>query len=263
MKRFISFSGGVESTTMCILYGKGATAIWCDTGAEHKEMYDRIDFCEQQLKIIHNGDFELIRIKPSVNIKGVNYGSLVDVIVAKKFMPTIRQRFCTADFKIKPIDNFLKQQGECELMIGFNADEEPNKDRTGNYMKCKNVTYSYPLYEEGYDRNDCEEILTKYGMHPSFPIYMKRGGCFMCIFKSKSEYKAICVFDKDTFSKLKDFEQSYQDKRKRKFYIAQTFSMLSIEAEINEEIELWGIDKVKDMYKKVQPKQACGAFCHR
>jgi PP-loop superfamily ATP-utilizing enzyme len=29
MKRFISFSGGVESTTMCILYGKGATAIWC------------------------------------------------------------------------------------------------------------------------------------------------------------------------------------------------------------------------------------------
>lgn len=25
MKRFISLSGGVESTTMCVLYGKGAT----------------------------------------------------------------------------------------------------------------------------------------------------------------------------------------------------------------------------------------------
>ena len=43
MRRFISFSGGVESTTMCLLYGKGATAIWCDTGAEHDLMYQRID----------------------------------------------------------------------------------------------------------------------------------------------------------------------------------------------------------------------------
>lgn len=41
-KRFISFSGGVESTTMCILYGKGATAIWCDTGDEEPEMYKQI-----------------------------------------------------------------------------------------------------------------------------------------------------------------------------------------------------------------------------
>ena len=49
-KRFISFSGGVESTTMCILFGKGAKAIWCDTGAEHEEMYERIDFVEAKLK---------------------------------------------------------------------------------------------------------------------------------------------------------------------------------------------------------------------
>ena len=50
MKRFIRFSGGVESTTMCLLYGKGATAIWCDTGAEHGEMYERINKVEDYLK---------------------------------------------------------------------------------------------------------------------------------------------------------------------------------------------------------------------
>ncbi len=54
MKRFISFSGGVESTTMCLLYGKGATAIWCDTGAEHGEMYERINKVEDYLKDFHN-----------------------------------------------------------------------------------------------------------------------------------------------------------------------------------------------------------------
>ena len=62
MKKFISFSGGVESTTMCLLYGKGATAIWCDTGAEHKEMYNRIDKVEKYLKEYHKGDFSLVRI---------------------------------------------------------------------------------------------------------------------------------------------------------------------------------------------------------
>jgi hypothetical protein len=45
---------------MSILYGKGATAIWCDTGAEHDLMYDRIDMVEQKLKELHNGDFELV-----------------------------------------------------------------------------------------------------------------------------------------------------------------------------------------------------------
>jgi 3'-phosphoadenosine 5'-phosphosulfate sulfotransferase (PAPS reductase)/FAD synthetase len=72
MKRFISFSGGVESTTMCLLYGKGATAIWCDTGAEHGEMYERINKVEDYLKDFHNGEFNLIKIGGGNCIK-VNY----------------------------------------------------------------------------------------------------------------------------------------------------------------------------------------------
>ena len=32
---------GVESTALCLLYGKGAKAIVCDTGDEEDEMYER------------------------------------------------------------------------------------------------------------------------------------------------------------------------------------------------------------------------------
>lgn len=53
MKTFISLSGGVESTTMCLLYGKNATAIWADTGAEHEEMYARIDLLEKVFTEMH------------------------------------------------------------------------------------------------------------------------------------------------------------------------------------------------------------------
>jgi 3'-phosphoadenosine 5'-phosphosulfate sulfotransferase (PAPS reductase)/FAD synthetase len=122
MKKFISFSGGVESTAMCVLYGKGAVAIWCDTGAEHKEMYDRIDYCEKVLKEIHKVNFELVRLKASVKVKGTFVDSLIDAILGWKFMPSQGQRWCTGKFKIAPIDLFLKEQGACELYIGLNAD---------------------------------------------------------------------------------------------------------------------------------------------
>ena len=89
LKRYISFSGGVESTTMCILYGKGATAIWCDTGAEHELMYQRIDEVERELKILHDGDFELIRVK-SEKHKG-----LEDYAKLRKYMPSGQARYCT------------------------------------------------------------------------------------------------------------------------------------------------------------------------
>lgn len=261
LKRFISFSGGVESTTMCILYGKGATAIWCDTGAEHDEMYKRIDDCEKALKEIHKGDFELIRLKPEVKVKGSWVDNLIDAIVGWKFMPSQGQRWCTGKFKIVPIDNFLSEQGNCELLIGLNADEET---REGNWGLKANVKYSYLLQEDDITREDCIDILNEYNLNPDFPLYMSRGGCFMCIYKSIAEYKAMYIFDRKTFDKVKAIEQKVQDKRTKFFTISVSKkSMQWIESEVEREIQGWGIDAVKDFYKQIEQKQACGAFCHR
>lgn len=264
-KRFISFSGGVESTTMCILYGKGATAIWCDTGVEEVEMYQRIDDCEKALKEIHNGDFELIRIKPLVKIKGIYVDNLEDAAVAKRIFPSRQKRWCTGDFKIEPINKFLIQQGQCELFIGFNADETPGEQRTGAFEKCKNVTYKYPLYEDGYNRDDCIEILNYYGLNPNFPIYMKRGGCRWCFFQGKKEMKAKCIFNKVEFDKDKAFEIKINQLKERTIFypLNPRGSYQSIEDEVNREIALWGLQAVKEMYKNVDPHKPCGAFCHR
>lgn len=261
MEKFISFSGGVESTTMCILYGKGNKAIWCDTGAEHKEIYDRIDYCERALKQIHGNDFEIIRLKANVKVKGKYVSSLVDAITGWLYMPSQGRRWCTSKFKIEPIDEFLKQQGECELMIGLNADEEK---RTGNWGLMSNVKYTYPLQEDDLTREDCEDILKQYNLMPDFPFYMNRGGCFMCIYKSVSEYKAMYVFDRETFNRVKQLEEKVQDKRKKFFAISvNQVQMNKIQSIVESEIRNWGIDAVKDFYKKIEQKQACGAFCHR
>lgn len=250
--RFISFSGGVESTTMAILYGKGAKAIWCDTGAEHELMYERLDKIEVALKNLHDGDFEIIRVRNE------KYKSLEDYASYAKYMPSGQARYCTRMFKIEPIDEYLSKQGDCELMIGFNIDEE---GRTGNLGLKKNVHYTYPLIEDGYSRTDCEDILKAHGMHPNFPVYMLRGGCRMCFFKSEKEYKALYYLNRSEFDKMIEFEDKMQDKR-IKFYsiMSNGKSLRQLAAQCANELP-FDYTQIYSDYKK--ENKSCGAFCHR
>ena len=255
LKRFISFSGGVESTTMCILYGKGSTAIWCDTGAEHDLMYKRINEVESELKVLHEGDFELIRVK-SEKHKG-----LEDYAKLRKYMPSGQARYCTRLFKIEPIDNFLGTQGDCELMVGFNADED---GRTGNLELKANVKYTYPLIEAGLTRDDCEDILKLHDLHPNFPVYMLRGGCRMCFFKSEKEYRAMYHLNKKEFMKMIDFEEWLQDKR-LKFHsiLSSGKSLRQLAAECEREKAFLQLSDFTELYKSLKKETSCGAFCHR
>ena len=250
---------------MCLLYGKGATAIFCDTGAEHKEMYERLAYVEQMLKAYHKNDFEFIVIKPKPRkCKGQIVTTLEEHIKAQMYMPSQQQRWCTGKWKIQPIDAFLKKQGECELMIGLNADEEPSNDRTGNFMTCKNVKYTYPLYEDGYDRDFCEAKLRELGLHPNMPVYMARGGCKWCPFKQVREYKALYYLDNQTFNEGKNLENFIQDKRKKFFAISMSGkSFQEIENECKQESALFGEDVIKSLYKEIEKTKSCGAFCHR
>jgi 3'-phosphoadenosine 5'-phosphosulfate sulfotransferase (PAPS reductase)/FAD synthetase len=252
LKRFISFSGGVESTTMCILYGKGATAIWCDTGAEHEEMYNKIDSVEQRLKELHNGDFELVRVKNE------KHNGLEEYANKAKYMPSGQARYCTRMFKIEPIDDFLGKQGECELMIGFNYDEQ---GRTGNLELKTNVKYSYPLIEDGLTRDDCEDILKLNNLHPKFPVYMLRGGCRMCFYKSEKEYRAMYHLNKTEFEKMIEFEEGMQDER-LKFYsiMGNGKSLRQLATECKSEMFV-DVKSLYDDYKK--DGKSCGAFCRR
>ena len=205
-------------------------------------------------------------------------------------------RFCTKEFKILPIDDYLSSQGECELCIGFNADETPSMQslpnttlpedtflqytlfgedtkiiktkkskRKGNFMDCPNVTYSYPVHDDGLTREDCEVILAKHGLELDFPSYMNRGGCWMCFFKGLSEIKAMYFFDRNAFNAIKELELYIQNDNRKGFYnafISLGHSIGEVEKMCEQEYTMWG-DEVYNMYKDVKSEQSCGAFCHR
>ena len=257
MKRFIAFSGGVESTAMCLLYGKGATAVFTDTGSEHAEMYRRIQYVESMLSEIHGGDFQSIRLRANVKARGEMVGTLTEYVDRMSFFPSGGDRYCTRLFKIAPLDAFLKSQGESELLIGLNADET---DREGNYGLLANVQYRYPLQGDGYTRQDCIEILEKYNLKPDFPAYMRRGGCIFCPFKSKKEYAAMVHLALDEINLVRVLEEKAQDKRGKYYRIRHNMPAMRDFIEI-EKNNLFG--DLSPYYDASEEQYSCGVFCHR
>jgi len=256
MKKYISFSGGVESSAMCVLFGKHSDAIFADTGWEHKEIYDRIILVEERVREIHKNNFTVHRIKGTMKYKGKEYDKLQDYISASKFYPSTIARFCTRAFKVEPIDNFLKDKGDVEILIGLNYDE---KDRTGNHGLMENVTYSYPLIDNKVTREACLAILDKAGLRPKFPPYMARGGCVGCFYKSKKEFYAMAQLSKDEFKEVEDLEKGIQDKRGS--YYSVRINIPSM-AELRKLAETSMFD-AKDMYDMEMPQTSCGVFCNR
>lgn len=253
MKKFISFSGGVESRTMAILFGNKADAIFSDTGSEHLALYASLNTVEQKIRNFHGNDFKIIRVKND------KYDSLEDYIRQSKFFPSFQQRFCTRMFKIEPIDNYLKQfESEgVEIMIGLNADEAD--DRTGNHGLLPFVEYSYPLVENGINRNMCHQILEAAGIAPHFPPYMQRGGCKFCYYKSKKEYKAMAYMMPNEFDEVIDLEESIQDERKKYYHIISSIPNLR---EFKRVAQSMVID-AEEMYSVVNNASKCGVFCNR
>lgn len=256
--KYIAFSGGVESTTMCLLYGKGATAVFTDTGAEHREMYRRIEEMEVALKAHHGGDFQLVRVVPSVTAKGEKVSTLTQYIERMLYFPSPGNRFCTARFKIQALDNYLADKGEAVLMIGLNSEEE--LDRQGNHGLLSNVQYLYPLQDDGLNRQDCIDLLEAHGLRPDFPAYMRRGGCIYCPFKSKKEYAAMVHLAPDEIDIVRYLEEKIQDSRGKYYRIRANMPAMAdfIEMEKN---NIFG--DLSPYYDAGQEQYSCGVFCHR
>ena len=242
---------------MALLYGKGATAVFTDTGSEHEEMYKKLDEVEAVLNNIHGGDFRLLRIRAKVPCGGEIVESVEDYAMKSAFLPGKRERWCTRLFKIAPMDAFLADKGDdCELMIGLNADEE----REGNFGLLANVKYTCPLQDDGLTREMCINLLRANGIEPKFPAYMQRGGCYFCPFKSKKEYAAMVHLVPHEIEKVRVLEENVQDRRNKYFRLRENMPVMRDFIKI-EKNNLFG--DLSQYYDAGEEQYSCGVFCHR
>jgi hypothetical protein len=257
-KKFISFSGGVESSAMCVLFGSKADAIFCDTGFEHQEIYKRIEIVEKFIQKFHRKNFKVHIIKPKAKLHDIEFDNLPDYIREAKFYPSWNSRYCTYEFKIKPIDKFLEQYKDegVELMIGLNIDEI--EMRTGNHGNKEFVKYSYPLADNNFTREKCKTILKYANLLPQFPAYMQRGGCIGCYYKSKKEYVAMALINPKEFEIVEKLENDIQDQRDKFYTILDKISMKQIR-----ENALTMMFNAEEMYPQINNATKCGVFCNR
>jgi len=245
MKKFVAFSGGVDSTALALLC-PDAQPVFTDTGWEFPELYQHLEKFEQIT------GREVIRIQSK-------HGSLPDYIKKQNYFPGHGSRYCTRLFKIEPYNKFIKSHLPAELLIGLRADEP---ERIGNITKLEGLNIRYPLRERGLNRIDCLKICVDAGLLPRYPLYMARGGCIGCFYKRKAEVSAIVNLQPELAESLKKLEKEVQDQR-GKFALMFPNAGKSIEA-IQAQGELFTPEEV---YNSAGLNDdvglECGLFCNR
>jgi hypothetical protein len=184
-------------------------AIFADTQEEPDEVYRHLEWLEKQ------GGPPIARTTAGSLGKALEEGSdaagnkLRDgghfiSIPAYTLLPSgekgISQRQCTADYKIKPIEKWIRQLLEVPVgrpvpkdhvivqYMGLSFDEPKRVIRVKQrYMaKPSNWLAKFPLWEMQYTRGDCQAYLRK-----RMPYEVPRSACVFCPFKSNEEWRRL------------------------------------------------------------------------
>ena len=223
---FLNLGAGVQSSCLALMAAKGDVgpmpdaAIFADTGAEPREVYDWLDWLEGELPFpvhrVSHGDLTSDSLTPRVRKKATDTADIGDPLMRRLIplfgmMPDGRKtaaigRKCTADYKIKPIMKKIRElaeikRGQKEVTvtqwIGISWDEVQR-------MKNGNVKWSqhrWPLIEKRMRRGHCIQWMIDNG-YPEPP----RSACYYCPFHSDAEWRNLRDNDPKGFSDAVDFD---------------------------------------------------------
>lgn len=209
MKILVSYSGGKDSQA-CLIesvkkYGaSNITAVFCDTGWEHPDTYKHIDDVCNEMKV------KLRVLKPELGF--------VELAKKKKRFPSVFQRFCTFELKIKPTIDYILSLNDSVIVIeGVRAQESSKRaamsdecmyfrsyfdginGKKETYRKkeviewCKHYDASVirPIFR--WSAQEVIDYIIASGQKPN-PLYYRgynRVGCMPCIMSRMSNIKLL------------------------------------------------------------------------
>ena len=211
MKNYLSFGGGVNSVALHLLLldqGVDFEAVFVHHGTDWPETYDYVAGFQWWLKA--NGHRPITILRPKVTQKKTNseWNSLIDFCEDQKVFPFRIRRWCTADFKVKPILDYCKSP--CFQFIGIDAGEKHRAKISVN----KGVEHRWPLIEHDIDRDGCKRIIAEHGL----PLPM-RSGCYICPFQRNSQFKELRLKHPCLFARVVALEKSVIKSDKTTFTI--------------------------------------------
>jgi len=228
----MSLGAGVQSSALAMMFANGDLeprldfAVFADTGAEPPAVYEYLETLKEMVAnakypfpiyTVSAGNLTDDSLTPRVRQKPSKYGEIGDKYM-RRLIPiygindagkksAMIMRNCTANYKITPINRFIKEKcgikrGQKELavtqVIGISWDEIQRAKESANPW----MQHRFPLLEMRMSRKQCLEYMEENGL-PEPP----RSACYYCPFHSDSEWKRMRDEDPDSFQKAIEFDR--------------------------------------------------------
>ena len=199
----VSYGAGVDSTAMILrMLDEGVMidhVVFADTGGELPETYKTVKIMKKFLESRNTAI-------PLTTVYNFSLETLFDRCIRRRVFPDTFHRWCTRDFKVRPIHKFYKKNFK-----GYHINEYLGID-AAETKRCRTaqedfITKHYPLVDWGMNRLDCEIYIAD----KKFPTVIK-SGCHFCPYNSQKRW--------DFIEKLhpKHFKLSKLLERKSKHY---------------------------------------------
>lgn len=228
MIRVFSYGGGVQSTAALVLAAQGKidfkTFLFCNVGedSENPATLDYVRDYARPYALAHGISFE--------ELQATRFGE-PDTIYQRLTRPGSRsigipvrmngsgapgRRSCTADFKIKVVDRWLKKQnahesGGAQVGLGISLDEvervKPNMDPDTVAWK-ENVFPFLNEVERPLSRQDCMNIINQAGL----PL-PEKSSCYFCPYHKLSVWQKMRQDQPELFWRSVELERFINERR--------------------------------------------------
>ena len=211
MLNVLSLGAGVQSSTMALMAAEGELtpmpdcAIFADTGAEPKHVYEFLDYVESLVP------FPVYRVMEGEGLeKAIVKGVTGERCAAPPFFirtdkgKGMLKRYCTADYKIKPINKKVRQlmnlscgqRGPKEvavrMWIGISMDESVRIKPS----QTKWIENIWPLIDKQMYRYDCIRWMREHGyQEPS------KSACYFCPYHDNATWQNMLDHDPDSWER--------------------------------------------------------------
>jgi len=174
MKQYLSFGGGVNSVALFLYLvdqREDFEALFVDHGTDWPETYEYLEMFQGWLK--EKG-------VPLITVLTPKLGNLYDYCLNHATTPSMRFRWCTDKFKLRPIYSYVTRP--CFQLIGIDASEA----KRAKLSVHKGVENRFPLIEAGINRTGCKKIIEAKGL----PV-PRKSGCYICPYQGTGEWKEL------------------------------------------------------------------------
>ena len=197
MSELLSFGCGVNSVALAILLvneGRRGPIVYADTGSEWPETYCYLSYFEREwlaprgLSVTTlGGEWRAPAKRPT----------LIEYCEGHHMIPLAGIRWCTAEYKVGPLQKWAVANGIETQLLGIAADESHRQPLMHR-----------PLVDRNVSRQDCVDIIVAEGLDVP-----QKSGCYICPFQRDSVWRELWHRHLDLFERAARLEEAATAKR--------------------------------------------------